>query len=126
MSAVTRRSGRPTSTEAYEQAPAVTLSGDAESGRLIFESNRSFCHYADRTEAKLGTGLKEVLKKGKLPLTGRPATEEMSGSNWSIHSETCTPFAPLSQNSRLSIADLPRDPLMLSTPKNGLILLRCY
>lgn len=49
---------------------------DAGSGQTLFDNRCSFCHYADRTESKLGPGLKGVLKRDKLPVSGRPATPE--------------------------------------------------
>lgn len=64
------------STEAKKQPSEVSLSGDAQRGEALFDSKCTFCHYADRTDSKLGPGLKDVLKGEKLPVSGRPAIPE--------------------------------------------------
>lgn len=62
---------------AAEEPPAlVSAEGDAESGKLLFENKCSFCHYADRSDSRMGPGLKEILKKETLPASGRAATPE--------------------------------------------------
>lgn len=50
--------------------------GDAEAGKEIFINKCSFCHYSDRDEAKIGPGLKSLLKNETLPYSKRPATVE--------------------------------------------------
>jgi cytochrome c2 len=62
--------------EAEEPPPLVSAEGDSESGNLLFENKCSFCHYADRSDSKMGPGLKEVLKKETLPASGKAATPE--------------------------------------------------
>ena len=59
-------------------APAASsnVSGDAQIGKGIFENKCSFCHYSDRTEVKIGPGLKGILTRKKLPVSGKPATPE--------------------------------------------------
>lgn len=52
------------------------LLGSVERGKIIFQDNCSFCHYHDREENKMGPGLKGLLKKETLPLSGKPATIE--------------------------------------------------
>ena len=51
-------------------------SGDAARGAAVYEQYCAYCHYADRTDSKLGPGLAGVLKAEKLPTSGRPATVE--------------------------------------------------
>ena len=63
-------------TEAEKPASEVEATADAGRGQALFENDCSFCHYADRTESKLGPGLKGVLKGETLPVSGRPATPE--------------------------------------------------
>lgn len=59
-----------------EEKPAVTIStGDAQAGEKLFDKQCSFCHHADKFDSKIGPGLKEVLKKNKLPFSHRPATK---------------------------------------------------
>jgi cytochrome c2 len=55
---------------------SVNAPGDAQIGKGIFENKCSFCHYNDRTEVKIGPGLKGILTRGKLPVSGKPATPE--------------------------------------------------
>mgnify|MGYP006284973209 FL=1 len=51
--------------------------GAGNKGAQLFrEKGCSQCHYADRTEDKLGPGLKGVLQREQLPVSGRPATRE--------------------------------------------------
>jgi mono/diheme cytochrome c family protein len=63
-------------TFATKQPAAVILSADAQIGRGIFEKKCSFCHYADKSENKMGPGLKGILKKEALPVSGKPAKPE--------------------------------------------------
>jgi cytochrome c2 len=58
------------------QPSAISLSGEAQMGKELFDNKCSFCHYADQSETKIGPGLKGVLKKETLPVSGRPATPE--------------------------------------------------
>lgn len=50
--------------------------GSVEKGEILFQNKCSFCHYADREESQTGPGLLGLLKKEKLPHSGRPATVE--------------------------------------------------
>lgn len=56
--------------------PRAVLEGDAEKGAALFGSKCSFCHYPDKETTKFGPGLKGVLKRGKLPYSGRLANLE--------------------------------------------------
>ncbi|MFQ6037414.1 MAG: c-type cytochrome [Candidatus Aminicenantales bacterium] len=53
---------------------ALSLTGNSENGAAIFLARCSSCHYADRNDTRIGPGLKNLLKKEKLPNSGRPAT----------------------------------------------------
>jgi mono/diheme cytochrome c family protein len=50
--------------------------GRAENGALIFESHCAACHFSEKFDRKIGPGLKGILKKEKLPESGRPANPE--------------------------------------------------
>jgi mono/diheme cytochrome c family protein len=63
-------------TVAGETTSEVIESSGVERGKAVFENQCSFCHHADRTDSKLGPGLKGVLKAENLPASGRPATPE--------------------------------------------------
>jgi len=57
-------------------AAGPALQGDAEKGAQIFQSHCASCHFADKKDTKSGPGLKEILKRERLPVSGRPATPE--------------------------------------------------
>jgi cytochrome c2 len=63
-------------TGAKKPPSAMVLSAEAQMGKGVFENKCSFCHYADKTETKMGPGLKDILKKEKLPVSGKFATPE--------------------------------------------------
>jgi len=54
-----------------------SLKGSVEKGKILFQNKCSFCHFADKEENQTGPGLKGLLKKEKLPHSGRPATVEI-------------------------------------------------
>lgn len=45
-------------------------------GAEIFAENCSRCHFADKTETKVGPGLKGLFKRDKLPFRNVPVTED--------------------------------------------------
>jgi cytochrome c2 len=63
-------------TGADEPVSVLDTTADAQSGKMLFDNQCSFCHHADKTDSKLGPGLKGVLKGETLPASGRPATAE--------------------------------------------------
>jgi mono/diheme cytochrome c family protein len=69
-----------------EPAGQTSSPTDAQKGAVLFDSKCSFCHYADKTTAKLGPGLEGVLKRETLPVSGRPATPE------NIERQLLTPY----------------------------------
>ena len=77
--------------------------GSAEKGTAIFKSKCISCHYADKEESKQGPGLKNVLKREKLPFSKRPANVD------NIKKQLKTPFLAMPSFFSLSeqeIADL--------------------
>ncbi len=50
--------------------------GDAAKGQAIFKQNCDLCHYADRTDKKLGPGLKGLFSLKELPSSHKPMSEE--------------------------------------------------
>ena len=71
----------------------------AREGATVFnERGCADCHYADRTEAKIGPGLKGLFKRDKLPTSGRAVTED------NVRKQLKTPFRGMP-----SFADLPED-----------------
>ncbi len=76
---------------------------NAEEGAALFKSKCLSCHYADKEETKHGPGLKNVLKKEKLPFSKRPSSIE------NIKKQLKTPFLTMPSFVSLSeqeIADL--------------------
>lgn len=53
--------------------PGATLEENPEKGVSLFNSKCSGCHFADKEANKIGPGLKNILKKEKLPSSRRPA-----------------------------------------------------
>jgi len=64
------------SSVAEEPTEEVGFSADVGRGQALFDNRCSFCHFAEKTDSKLGPGLKGVLKGEKLPVSGKPATPE--------------------------------------------------
>jgi mono/diheme cytochrome c family protein len=55
---------------------APSLGSAAEKGAQIFRSRCAACHFADKEDRKTGPGLKGILIRPRLPVSGRPATPE--------------------------------------------------
>lgn len=68
--------GKDYGTSTNEVSGETALSADAQEGKAIFDTECSFCHYANRTDAMMGPGLKGVFRGEKLPVSQRPATPE--------------------------------------------------
>lgn len=65
-----------TAEEAAGDAAEETSEGNVENGRLVFEAGCSSCHATDNDESGFAPGLKGLLKKDALPISGRAATVE--------------------------------------------------
>lgn len=59
---------------------------DLSRGRKLFTENCSDCHYADRTDTKVGPGLKGLFQLKNLPRSGRPVSDA------NIQKQLVTPF----------------------------------
>ena len=75
--------GESEATAPAEEAGATDDDGDAKgddgvaAGQALFQSEGcGQCHYSDRTENKIGPGLKGLLDRETLSLSGWPATRE--------------------------------------------------
>jgi len=49
--------------------------GDATAGKAVFMKNCNLCHYADKTDSKIGPGLKGLFKAKELPKSHRPVSD---------------------------------------------------
>jgi mono/diheme cytochrome c family protein len=59
--------------------PRISVRTDAasiERGRSIFAASCVFCHTVESRETEVGPGLQGILKRERLPASGRPATPE--------------------------------------------------
>jgi len=63
------------SSEISTPSPPV-LKGKIDNGAALFSSKCASCHSTDREESQGAPGLKNILKKEKLPASQRPATVE--------------------------------------------------
>ncbi len=72
------------------------LSDIAAQGKGIFENTCSKCHYPDRTETKIGPGLKALFDGETLPVSGRKVSEENVRSQLSDPYENMPSFADMS------------------------------
>jgi mono/diheme cytochrome c family protein len=62
-------------------------STEVEQGAVLFAENGcGQCHYTDRTETKVGPGLKGLFNREELPASGRPVSEE------TVRRQLKTPF----------------------------------
>lgn len=50
--------------------------GSAVEGEKVFKANCAMCHNADKTDAKMGPGLKGLFKNKELPASHKPVTED--------------------------------------------------
>ena len=78
---------------------AVSLKDElAKEGAAVFSSNCSGCHFVDKTETKIGPGLKGLFDRDTLPVSGWSATEA------NIRKQLKTPFGSMP-----AYADMPED-----------------
>lgn len=66
--------------------PVVEINESALAGMKLFDTKCSFCHFADRSETKVGPGLKGLFQIEKLPNSEKPVTSE------NIEQQLKTPF----------------------------------
>ncbi len=77
--------------------------GSAEKGAALFKSKCLSCHFTDSEESKQGPGLKNILKKEKLPFSKRPSSIENIKKQLKKPFLTMPSFVSLSEQ---EIADL--------------------
>jgi uncharacterized membrane protein len=70
-----------------KRAPGATIPETlVGEGAAVFTLNCSACHHSDKTDYKIGPGLKGLFHLKKLPVSGRPVTEA------NIRAQLKTPF----------------------------------
>jgi cytochrome c5 len=77
----------------------------ALSGRKLFETNCSVCHYHDRKDKKVGPGLAGLFKSPKLPDSGLPVTEESVRERIVNGGDKMPPFKHLKEDQLKAIVD---------------------
>lgn len=63
----------PSSSEAKHKKSATE--GSVAEGQKIFHGNCNMCHFPDKTDKKIGPGLKGLFTNKELPESHKPATE---------------------------------------------------
>lgn len=79
------------------QAQEAALSPLAQAGERLFQQKCAFCHYTNKTDTKVGPGLKGISKRPTLPVSGLPPTDE------NLRKQLKTPYAKMPP-----FADLPQ------------------
>jgi mono/diheme cytochrome c family protein len=79
----------------FQIAPNFQEELAQEGARLFNENACADCHYADRTDAKIGPGLKNLFKRDKLPMSGWAVTEENVRKQLKTPFRAMPSFAPL-------------------------------
>jgi len=74
--------------------------GNPEKGAAIFTGLCAGCHHADREETVVGPGLRGILKREKLPSSGRPATAE------NVRAQILSPYLTMPSFKDLSPQDM--------------------
>jgi uncharacterized membrane protein len=70
-----------------KRAPAAaTEEGLVSEGAVVFNQSCSACHHSDKTDYKIGPGMQGLFQLEKLPVSGRPVTED------NIRMQLKTPF----------------------------------
>ena len=69
-------------------------------GRELFSGNCFDCHYADRSDTKVGPGLKGLFELPRLPKSGRPVTEA------NVQKQLITPFEAMPSFEDFSPAEM--------------------
>ena len=67
----------------------MSLSQTAKAGENLFQQKCAFCHYSDKTETKVGPGLKGISRRATLPVSGLPVSDE------NLRKQLTTPFAKM-------------------------------
>lgn len=68
-----------------------------ELGASFFAQNCAMCHYIDRTDTRIGPGLKDLFQQDKLPISGKPVTEDSIKSQLKTPVERMPAFANLTK-----------------------------
>lgn len=81
-----------------KRAPAVaTEEGLASEGAVVFNQSCSACHYSDKADYKIGPGLQGLFQLEKLPVSGRPVTEDNIRIQLKTPFKNMPPFPELSE-----------------------------
>lgn len=59
---------------ASQTAKKMAAAGDKEKGKDVYKANCAVCHYTDKTDKRIGPGLKGLYKKAKMD-NGKPVND---------------------------------------------------
>lgn len=85
-----------------KEAPGNTR---IEQGAAFFAQNCSMCHYNDRADTRIGPGLKDLFKKDKLPISGKPVTEDSVKSQIKTPFDKMPPFTDITEEELVSLIE---------------------
>ena len=88
------------SSGSYLFAQQYTSAESDLNGQALFKANCSACHYDDRTDRKIGPGLKGLSSREKLPVSGRPVNRE------NLILQLQTPYGTMPSFKHLSKAEI--------------------
>lgn len=74
-------------------------------GKAVFDSYCGGCHFADKSDNKYGPGLKGLFALPKLPVSGRPVTEENILKQMKTPVKTMPPITQLNEAQTKSLMD---------------------
>jgi len=77
----------------------------AFSGEKLFSANCAACHFTDRQDKKVGPGLKGLFKRGKLPDSGLPVTDENVSERIVNGGDKMPPFRHLKKEELKALVD---------------------
>jgi len=86
-----------------KREPIEAGEGVVGEGAALFNQRCSVCHYPDKTDNKLGPSLLGLFKGDKLPVSGRPLTEENIRIQLKTPFKQMPPFADLSEEQMASL-----------------------
>lgn len=69
----------------------------AAKGAFIFEANCAKCHYVDKTETKIGPGLKGLFSRDSMPLSGRTVSDAEIRHQFKAPFDKMPPFPRLTE-----------------------------
>jgi len=86
--------------QAASSESTATPPGNSKKGAELFMGLCASCHFSDKEESSVGPGLKGILKKNKLPASGRPASLD------NVRRQILSPYLTMPSFKDISASDL--------------------